>query len=70
LRRARDEADRRVVNLYLTEAGLALVPAMLDAVVKVLNVHLRDFTSDEVALLKSMLRRIVANSSECPDKAT
>jgi len=68
LRRARDEADRRIVNLYLTEAGLALVPAMLDAVVKVLNFHLRDFTAEEVVLLKSMLRRIVASTDECPGR--
>jgi DNA-binding MarR family transcriptional regulator len=63
LRRVRSETDRRVVKLELTDAGRALVPAMLNAVVNVLNHHLRDFTPDEVALLKSLLRRVVAGGS-------
>lgn len=59
LRRVRSDVDRRVVKLELTDAGRALVPAMLDAVVTVLNHHLRDFTPDEVKSLKSLLRRMI-----------
>jgi DNA-binding MarR family transcriptional regulator len=62
LRRVRSETDRRVVKLELTEAGRALVPAMLSAVVNVLNHHLRDFTPEEVVLLKALLRRVIANA--------
>jgi DNA-binding MarR family transcriptional regulator len=62
--RVRSEDDRRVVKLRPTEQGrvyAARVPALYE---EVLDKLLRDFSSTEVGLLKSMLRRMLANNNE------
>jgi DNA-binding MarR family transcriptional regulator len=64
IERNRCVQDRRVIYLSLTDAGKAMVPDMLEAVVKVLNYLLVDFSEEEVALFKSMLRRILANAEK------
>ncbi|MBV8464606.1 MAG: MarR family transcriptional regulator [Burkholderiales bacterium] len=58
--------DRRVIYLALTDAGRAMVPDMLEAVVTVLNDLLEDFSVEEVELFKSMIRRILANAEKRP----
>lgn len=64
--RLRSQDDRRVVKLRLTEQGHAYaerMPALYD---EVLDKLLRGFGPDEVSLLKSMLRRMLANNNEHP----
>lgn len=61
IRRERSTADRRVVQLLLTDAGRALLPDVVPRVVDALNFGLRDFSSDELGQLKAQLRRILAN---------
>jgi DNA-binding MarR family transcriptional regulator len=64
--RVRSEDDRRVVKLRLTEQGrvyAARLPALYEVV---LDKLLRDFSSPEIGLLKSMLRRMLANNNEHP----
>ncbi len=61
--RVRNETDRRVVNLALTQAGEVVarqIPALL---VKVLNHHLQGFSRDEFDLFKNMLRRFAGNGA-------
>lgn len=62
IRRVRSQEDRRVIHLELTEAGRELYPRLPGAAIQVLNAHLRGFTPDEVDQLKSLLRRMRANS--------
>jgi DNA-binding MarR family transcriptional regulator len=62
VRRVRSSADRRVVNLELTEEGreaAARIPAVL---CDVQNTALRGFSGDEWQLLRQMLTRILANA--------
>lgn len=63
IRRERSEEDRRIVQLFLTEAGRKLYPKLPPIAVKVLNEHLRGFSSDELETMKGFLRRMLANST-------
>ena len=63
LRRNRCQTDRRVVKIELTEIGEAKARAIPPNIARVLNYHLRGFSSDEVAQLKHLLRRMIANGS-------
>ncbi|QKH33837.1 MarR family transcriptional regulator [Achromobacter pestifer] len=63
LRRNRCQADRRVVKIELTELGEAKAREIPPNIARVLNYHLRGFSSDEVAQLKHLLRRMIANGS-------
>lgn len=61
-RRVRSEADRRVVNIALTDAGKEAageIPAVLS---RVQNAHLAGFSDEEFETLKSFLRRILASA--------
>ncbi|GAB3245431.1 MarR family winged helix-turn-helix transcriptional regulator [Chitinimonas naiadis] len=62
LRRVRSETDRRLVRLELTEAGRALMPTMVQAVVDVLNSQLEGFEPEELELFKSFMRRMIATA--------
>lgn len=62
LERARSAHDRRVVQLELTAAGRAIAEKIPYAIADTLNEALRDFSAAEVETLRSMLRRIVANT--------
>jgi DNA-binding MarR family transcriptional regulator len=59
IRRSRSEADRRLVNLELTEAGHAAVPKLREVAVAVLNRYLQDFSKAEVDQLEGFLRRML-----------
>jgi DNA-binding MarR family transcriptional regulator len=61
LQRKRCPDDRRLVNVELTEAGLAVMPKMRACSVRVLNRLLRGFSADEVHLLERLLARLVEN---------
>lgn len=61
--RVRSVADRRVVNLALTEAGVAITQQIPARLVKVLNQHLQGFSEAEFEMFKNMLRRFTANGN-------
>jgi len=63
LRRARSLADRRVVKLEVTQAGLNKAREIPALIAQALNLHLRDFTANEVAQLRQLLARMLANGS-------
>ncbi len=70
LKRVWGEKDRRVAHLELTKAGEEVIGMIPGALAEVLNHHLRGFSRDEVVLLKTNLRRMLANGCEalpCPD---
>ncbi|QRA09898.1 MarR family transcriptional regulator [Burkholderia thailandensis] len=66
LQRVRSSEDRRVVRLELTDEGRELTKRMPEIFRSVLDQVLEGFTPEEVGFLKSMLRRILVNSGECP----
>ena len=61
VRRLRSQEDRRIVHVELTAAGKALLPMVTPRVVKVLNRHLAGFSRKDLAMLKDLLRRMLAN---------
>ena len=63
-KRTRSETDRRVVNIALTELGRTVAQGIPDVLCKVLNQHLTGFTPEEFLMLKSLLHRVLANTTE------
>ncbi|MGC1458508.1 MAG: MarR family transcriptional regulator [Steroidobacteraceae bacterium] len=61
VRRTRSPADRRLVNLELTQAGKAAYPRLREISMRVLNRSLRDFDQDEARMLESLLVRLGNN---------
>lgn len=61
-RRVRSVADRRVVNIELTDEGLAAAREVPKILSHVQNEHLAGFTHAEWEQLKSFLRRILDNA--------
>jgi DNA-binding MarR family transcriptional regulator len=61
IQRVRSEADRRVVNLALTEAGNELAKKIPMELSKVLNHHLRGFSEEEFETMKNLLTRFERN---------
>jgi DNA-binding MarR family transcriptional regulator len=61
LNRVRSEEDRRVVNLEVTDRGMAIAERIPDIFSCVLDKLLLGFTPEEIGFLKSMLRRILVN---------
>lgn len=59
--RARSSADRRIVQVELTDKGRNLADQMTQVVINVLNQHLRGFSSEEIAQFKDFLLRMIAN---------
>lgn len=69
-RRVRSMADRRVVNIVLTDAGrqaAAGIPAVLS---RVQNAHLAGFSLEEFEALKGFLRRMLVNAEVQTDVST
>ncbi len=64
LTRKRSADDRRVIFLELTAEAQPLVSKVPFLVAETLNQHLRGFSKEEVETLKSMLKRILANSGD------
>jgi DNA-binding MarR family transcriptional regulator len=62
LRRRRDNDDRRLVNLELTDEGRAAFPRMRLVAMRVLNRFLRGFTQSEARQLESYLGRMLENA--------
>ena len=61
-RRVRSVADRRVVNIELTDEGRAAGQEVPRVLCQVQNDHLAGFSEDEWQQLKSYLRRILDNA--------
>lgn len=64
LSRVRSSEDRRAVHLAVTEDGRQLAAKMPDIFGSVVDKALAGFTPEEVGFLKSMLRRILANTGD------
>jgi DNA-binding MarR family transcriptional regulator len=63
VRRVRSSEDRRVVKLELTDEGRRAAGEIPQTLCKVLNAHLRGFSVEEVALLRSLLLRMLDNGA-------
>lgn len=63
LRRTRSHEDRRIIKIELTETGKEKGQQIPPCVDRVLNQHLRGFSVEEVAQLRHLLRRMLANGS-------
>lgn len=61
-RRVRSVADRRVVNIELTDEGRAAAEQVPHVLSRVQNEHLAGFSAAEWEQLKGYLRRILANA--------
>jgi DNA-binding MarR family transcriptional regulator len=70
LKRVRSSEDRRAVRLALTPEGEAIaarMPAIFTSVTEMLS---QGLTPEEIGFLKSMLRRVLANSCEAVQSAS
>jgi len=63
LRRTRSQEDRRVVKLEATEAGQLKAREIPVHIAQTLNQHLCDFSAEEVAQLRHLLARMLANGT-------
>jgi DNA-binding MarR family transcriptional regulator len=63
IERRRAVIDRRVVELTLTDAGLATVNALVPTVVGLLNGSLAGFTHEEAADFTRLLKKFIDNIS-------
>ncbi|MDF3839533.1 MarR family transcriptional regulator [Cupriavidus basilensis] len=63
IERQRSDADRRVVDLSITPAGQALLDELPRIYCRVLNRHFHGFSATELQTFRSMLHRIIGNSS-------
>ena len=64
LTRVRSDEDRRVVRLALTDEGHAIAARMPAVFTSVTDRLLSGFSPEETGFLKSLLRRVLANSCE------
>ena len=62
-RRERSAADRRVITITLTEAGLEAASEIPKVLSRVQNANLDGFSEDEFQTLKGFLRRILNNAN-------
>jgi DNA-binding MarR family transcriptional regulator len=66
--RQRDDKDRRVVKVYLTDEGRAITGLLFEVVEKMNEAILHGFSGEEKRDLLTMLQRIVTNvTAEIPD---
>ena len=64
--RKRNESDRRVIDIELTEEGRQLVARIPFLLAESLNQHLRGFSAEELETFKAMLRRFTGNACAEP----
>ena len=75
IQRTRSQADRRVVNLELTDDGQQAAAVIPQVLATTLNEVLSGFSPEEVVLLKGLLRRLLDNARQlragtvCGDEA-
>jgi DNA-binding MarR family transcriptional regulator len=65
--RRRSLADRRTLDLTLTEEGLRMVNSLVPLVVNMLNTALAGFTKDEADTLTRLLTKLVSADSNFPE---
>ena len=70
IRRSRSPHDRRLMNLELTEEGLAAYPRMRDIAMTVMNRFLRGFTKTEARQLEGLLTRMLENAAGAPARVS
>jgi DNA-binding MarR family transcriptional regulator len=70
IERHRNRADRRTVELILTDAGLATVNSLVPTVVGLLNGALADFTPDEARTFTRLLNKFIDGVSAEPANTT
>jgi DNA-binding MarR family transcriptional regulator len=63
LQRQRNDSDRRVVNLCLSDKGRALAAQIPQVVCDELQRHLQDFSAQEIQTLNGLLTRMVDNGA-------
>lgn len=66
IRREPSAHDRRLIDLHLTVAGLDLAQQLPAIYVATLNKSFEGFSAEEVGFLKSLLRKLLANSDKIP----
>ncbi|MDH2234818.1 MarR family transcriptional regulator [Pigmentiphaga sp. GD03639] len=64
IRRVRSAEDRRVIKLELTEEGVRATEQVPQRLHDAVDLHIRDFSEQEVQQLKSLLRRMTANGAQ------
>ena len=69
-RRVRSVADRRVVNIELTEEGSVAAVGIPVVLSRVQNAMLAGFSAEEFEALKGFLRRMLANAPARPANPT
>lgn len=62
IRRLRSNADRRVIEVSLTEKGKTQADQMTRVAIDALNHHLRGFSAEEIDQFKHLLRRMINNA--------
>jgi DNA-binding MarR family transcriptional regulator len=62
IRRLRSNADRRVIEVSLTENGKTQAAQMTRVAIDALNHHLRGFSPEEIDQFKHLLRRMINNA--------
>lgn len=62
LRRVRSSADRRVVNIELTETGRLVTEKMPVVAINVMNRHLQGFSGNEVTQFIHLLRKLIGHA--------
>ncbi|TZG25915.1 MarR family winged helix-turn-helix transcriptional regulator [Sphingomonas montanisoli] len=67
--RTRDQADRRVVKLEMTEAGQTMLSRLTPVMMDLWNEHLSIFTRDEAETLITLLQRLLGTLADGEDKA-
>ncbi|HTZ77586.1 MAG TPA: MarR family winged helix-turn-helix transcriptional regulator [Stellaceae bacterium] len=68
VRRVRNRADRRIVNVFLTERGRALRERLLPLAAEVNRVALRDVTGEELTRLRLILTKLGAGLDADPER--
>jgi DNA-binding MarR family transcriptional regulator len=64
IRREPSAHDRRLIDLHLTAAGMKLAQRLPAIYVAAMNKSFAGFSAEEVGFLKSLLRKLLANSDK------
>lgn len=62
VRRVRDEADRRQVQVELTDKGRQLSPQIMPVIARVYTQFLAGFSADDALQLQVLMQRLLANA--------
>jgi DNA-binding MarR family transcriptional regulator len=68
IRRVRSEADRRIVNLELTDEGLQVSAEVPKILANLANQVLAGFSTEEFAVFRDLLGRALSNAQALSDE--